>query len=131
MAGATSPTPCVFCQIARNSTSTPLLHSDEKVVAFQDIKPAAYRHYLVISVDHIPTVRDLQRRAEDYSLAVILSSETHVECWARTVTTRCSSVQSVQIGAFVCRGTRIDLYGWTSCFLYILIIRDYIIKLTQ
>ncbi|KAK9198408.1 hypothetical protein WN944_013592 [Citrus x changshan-huyou] len=101
MAGATSPTPCVFCQIARNSASTQLLHSDEKVVAFQDIKPAAYRHYLVISVDHIPTVRDLQRRAEDYSLvanplAVILSSETHVECWARTVTTRCSSVQSVQ-----------------------------------
>ncbi|GAY43533.1 hypothetical protein CUMW_075220 [Citrus unshiu] len=41
---------------------------DEKVVAFQDIKPAAYRHYLVISVDHIPTVRDLQRRVEDYSL---------------------------------------------------------------
>ncbi|KAK9203485.1 hypothetical protein WN943_013740 [Citrus x changshan-huyou] len=68
MAGATSPKPCVFCHIARNSTSTPLLHSDEKVVAFQDIKPAAYRHYLVISVDHIPTVRDLQRRAEDYSL---------------------------------------------------------------
>ncbi|KAH9777287.1 Bifunctional adenosine 5'-phosphosulfate phosphorylase/adenylylsulfatase HINT4 [Citrus sinensis] len=68
MAGATSPTPCVFCQIARNSASTQLLHSDEKVVAFQDIKPAAYRHYLVISVDHIPTVRDLQRRAEDYSL---------------------------------------------------------------
>ncbi|KAH7549613.1 hypothetical protein JRO89_XS13G0056300 [Xanthoceras sorbifolium] len=41
---------------------------DEKVVAFQDIKPAAFRHYLVIPVDHIPTVKDLQRREEDYSL---------------------------------------------------------------
>ncbi|XVF33775.1 hypothetical protein REPUB_Repub17cG0197000 [Reevesia pubescens] len=28
---------------------------DDKVVAFQDIKPAAFRHYLVISVEHIPT----------------------------------------------------------------------------
>lgn len=26
------------------------------------------RHYLVIPVDHIPTVKDLQRRPEDYSL---------------------------------------------------------------
>lgn len=69
---------------------------DEKVVAFQDIKPAALRywmnspnsihqwlhmiiliewlkwqscrHYLVIPLDHIPTVNDLQRRPEDYSL---------------------------------------------------------------
>ncbi|KAJ0232997.1 hypothetical protein HA466_0286670 [Hirschfeldia incana] len=38
------------------------------VVAFQDIKPAAQRHYLVIPVEHIQTVRDLQRRDEDYSL---------------------------------------------------------------
>ena len=27
-----------------------------------------YRHYLVIPKEHIPTVRNLQRRAEDYSL---------------------------------------------------------------
>ncbi|CAN7081061.1 unnamed protein product, partial [Brassica oleracea var. botrytis] len=59
-------------QIIRNPTSnTRLLHADEKVVAFQDIKPAAQRFcttYLVIPVEHIPTVRDLQRRDEDYSL---------------------------------------------------------------
>ncbi|KAK6262893.1 hypothetical protein QUC31_008709 [Theobroma cacao] len=43
MAGATSPSqPCIFCQIARGSTSTPLLHADDKVVAFQDIKPSAF-----------------------------------------------------------------------------------------
>ncbi|KAF5734895.1 histidine triad nucleotide-binding protein 3 [Tripterygium wilfordii] len=66
MAGATSP--CIFCQISRNSTSTTLLHSDDRVVAFQDIKPAAFRHYLVIPVEHIPTVNDIQRRDEDYSL---------------------------------------------------------------
>lgn len=27
-----------------------------------------YRHFLVIPKEHIPTVRNLQRRAEDYSL---------------------------------------------------------------
>ncbi|XVF10828.1 hypothetical protein REPUB_Repub07fG0217100 [Reevesia pubescens] len=69
MAGVTSPPqPCIFCQIVRNSSSTPLLHSDDKVVVFQDIKPSAFRHYLVIPVEHIPTVKDLQRRDEDYTL---------------------------------------------------------------
>ncbi|XP_043715451.1 bifunctional adenosine 5'-phosphosulfate phosphorylase/adenylylsulfatase HINT4 [Telopea speciosissima] len=65
MAGAG---PCLFCQIARSSTSTQLLHSDEKVVAFQDINPSAFRHYLVIPVEHISTVKDLQRRMDDYQL---------------------------------------------------------------
>ncbi|GMY30019.1 bifunctional adenosine 5'-phosphosulfate phosphorylase/adenylylsulfatase HINT4 [Fagus crenata] len=67
MAGAASAS-CIFCQIVNKSTSTTLLHTDEKVVAFQDIKPAAVRHYLVIPVEHIPTVRNLKRRIEDYSL---------------------------------------------------------------
>ncbi|CAF2150717.1 unnamed protein product [Brassica napus] len=69
MAGANQT--CIFCQILHDPNSTTrLLHTDEKVVAFQDIKPAARRHYLVIPKEHIPTVRDLQRRDEDYSLAV-------------------------------------------------------------
>uniref|UniRef100_A0A5B7BPB4 Putative histidine triad nucleotide-binding protein 3 isoform X2 n=1 Tax=Davidia involucrata TaxID=16924 RepID=A0A5B7BPB4_DAVIN len=41
---------------------------DERVIAFEDIKPAAFRHYLVIPVEHISTVKDLQRRTEDFSL---------------------------------------------------------------
>ncbi|KAL3598632.1 hypothetical protein D5086_006550 [Populus alba] len=41
---------------------------DDKVVAFQDINPSAFRHFLVIPVEHIPTVNDLQKRDEDYSL---------------------------------------------------------------
>ncbi|CAN6878443.1 unnamed protein product [Brassica oleracea] len=56
MAGANQS--CIFCQIIRNpTTTTRLLHADEKVVAFQDIKPAAQRFCLY-----------LQRRDEDYSL---------------------------------------------------------------
>ncbi|XP_027361624.1 bifunctional adenosine 5'-phosphosulfate phosphorylase/adenylylsulfatase HINT4 isoform X2 [Abrus precatorius] len=59
---------CVFCKIATKSSPTTLLHSDDKVVAFQDINPSAFRHYLVIPAAHIPTVKDLQRRSDDYSL---------------------------------------------------------------
>ncbi|KAG2677624.1 hypothetical protein I3843_12G108300 [Carya illinoinensis] len=67
MAGAASAS-CIFCQIASKSRPTTILHSDEKVVAFEDISPAAVRHYLVIPVEHIPNVKDLQRRTEDFSL---------------------------------------------------------------
>ncbi|KAJ8552669.1 hypothetical protein K7X08_020062 [Anisodus acutangulus] len=60
---------CIFCQIASSSsTSTTLLHSDDKVVAFRDINPSAFRHYLVIPKQHIPTVKNLQRSPEDFSL---------------------------------------------------------------
>ncbi|KMZ65537.1 hypothetical protein ZOSMA_31G01250 [Zostera marina] len=62
--------PCVFCQIANHSSSTrtDLLYSDENVIAFRDIKPSAFRHYLVIPVHHIPTTRDLHRGPEDFQL---------------------------------------------------------------
>ncbi|XP_016475798.1 bifunctional adenosine 5'-phosphosulfate phosphorylase/adenylylsulfatase HINT4 [Nicotiana tabacum] len=59
---------CIFCQIATSSASTTLLHSDDKVVAFRDINPSAFRHYLVIPKQHIPTVKNLQRSPEDFSL---------------------------------------------------------------
>ncbi|XP_060179965.1 bifunctional adenosine 5'-phosphosulfate phosphorylase/adenylylsulfatase HINT4 [Lycium barbarum] len=60
---------CIFCQIANSSSSsTTLLHSDDKVVAFPDINPSAFRHYLVIPKQHIPTVKNLQRSPEDFSL---------------------------------------------------------------
>lgn len=67
MAGAFSSS-CIFCQIAHASTTTTLLHQDDKVVAFQDINPSALRHYLVIPVEHIPTVKQLRRRSEDFVL---------------------------------------------------------------
>ncbi|KAG8065454.1 hypothetical protein GUJ93_ZPchr0004g40037 [Zizania palustris] len=61
---------CVFCPIARrNPTSnTVLLYSDDRVVAFQDINPSASRHYLVIPIEHIPTVNYLQKSREHHQL---------------------------------------------------------------
>ncbi|ONK73773.1 uncharacterized protein A4U43_C04F35220 [Asparagus officinalis] len=60
--------PCSFCQIARSPASTRVLYTDDRVVAFPDIKPAAFRHYLVIPVEHMSTVKDLKKRDEDYDL---------------------------------------------------------------
>ncbi|URE03476.1 Scavenger mRNA decapping enzyme C-term binding [Musa troglodytarum] len=103
MAAAAGRPPCLFCQIARGSTSTDLHYAvrslfmpfypnssllllyyfvvslwdnallllsvqDEMVVAFRDINPSAVGHYLVVPVEHIPTVKHLRRRTEDYHL---------------------------------------------------------------
>ncbi|KAK4483603.1 hypothetical protein RD792_010802 [Penstemon davidsonii] len=59
---------CIFCQIASTGTPTTLLHQDDRVAAFQDINPSALKHYLVISNEHIPTVKDLRRSSKDFSL---------------------------------------------------------------
>ncbi|KAF8702833.1 hypothetical protein HU200_032667 [Digitaria exilis] len=61
---------CVFCDIARRAptSTTALLFSDDKVVAFRDINPSAFRHYLVIPIEHIPTVNSLQRTTDDHQL---------------------------------------------------------------
>ncbi|XP_043809889.1 bifunctional adenosine 5'-phosphosulfate phosphorylase/adenylylsulfatase HINT4 isoform X3 [Manihot esculenta] len=85
MAGAVSS--CIFCQIAHNSTSTTLLHSQpthyigtltklfgpRRMTRLSHFKISNLllsggRHYLVIPVEHISTVRNLQSREEDYTL---------------------------------------------------------------
>lgn len=46
-----------FCQIVRASTSTSVLYTIEKVVAFQDINPFVFKHYLVILMEHISIIQ--------------------------------------------------------------------------
>lgn len=62
---------CVFCQLARGSTegrTSRVLYADDLLVAFEDIRPAAARHYLVIPVSHVGDVNSLQRGQADYQL---------------------------------------------------------------
>ncbi|XP_062226273.1 bifunctional adenosine 5'-phosphosulfate phosphorylase/adenylylsulfatase HINT4 [Phragmites australis] len=61
---------CMFCGIARRAptSTTALLYADDKVVAFRDINPSAFRHYLVIPIEHIPTVNSIHRTKDDHQL---------------------------------------------------------------
>jgi histidine triad (HIT) family protein len=49
---------CIFCKIARGEIPARLLHQDERLVAFDDIDPAAPVHFLVVPREHIPTLDD-------------------------------------------------------------------------
>ena len=50
---------CLFCKIFRRETPAKEVFRDEDVVAFEDIRPVAPVHVLVIPKEHIPSVHDL------------------------------------------------------------------------
>jgi len=54
---------CVFCRIARDETDTEILHANEQVIVFRDIRPQAPVHLLIVPRKHIRSVNDLA--AED------------------------------------------------------------------
>jgi histidine triad (HIT) family protein len=47
---------CAFCRIAAGEIPAPLLHSDDRAVAFRDLNPQAPTHVLVIPREHIASV---------------------------------------------------------------------------
>ncbi len=53
-------TDCVFCGIAGSEAPPGLLHRDELVTAFRDIRPVAPTHILIIPNRHIVSLNDIQ-----------------------------------------------------------------------
>lgn len=51
---------CIFCKIAEGAIPAEIVHRDNDLVAFQDIRPQAPVHVLIIPRKHIETVSDLQ-----------------------------------------------------------------------
>lgn len=49
---------CLFCRIVEGTIPAKLVYQDEQVVAFDDIRPQAPTHVLVIPKRHVTAVRD-------------------------------------------------------------------------
>ena len=50
---------CLFCKIWAKEAPAKEVQRGDDVLAFEDIRPVAPAHILVIPKDHIPTVKDL------------------------------------------------------------------------
>lgn len=50
---------CVFCKIIKREIPSNIVYEDEKVIAFNDINPAAPIHILVVPKKHIETLLDV------------------------------------------------------------------------
>jgi len=51
-------TDCIFCKIAGGQIPATMVHEDDDVLAFEDIRPLAPTHVIVIPRRHIPTLDD-------------------------------------------------------------------------
>ncbi|XP_072264964.1 adenosine 5'-monophosphoramidase HINT3 [Pyxicephalus adspersus] len=53
---------CIFCRISNNQDSgSQLLHSDEDLACFRDIRPGALHHYLVVPKKHVGNCKTLTK----------------------------------------------------------------------
>jgi histidine triad (HIT) family protein len=53
------PEECLFCKIFARQIQASEVFRDAETVAFEDIRPVAPTHVLVIPKEHIPSVHDL------------------------------------------------------------------------
>ena len=51
---------CLFCKIFAREIPAKEVFRDEEIVAFEDIRPVAPTHVLIIPKEHIPSVHELK-----------------------------------------------------------------------
>lgn len=56
---------CLFCRIAAGRIPATKVFENDRLVAFNDISPAAPLHVLIVPREHIPTLNDLEARHDD------------------------------------------------------------------
>ncbi len=56
----TVPQDCLFCKIFKKEIDSKEVFRDEEILAFEDIRPAAPVHVLIVPKEHIPSVRDVR-----------------------------------------------------------------------
>jgi histidine triad (HIT) family protein len=55
------PEDCLFCKIFARAIPAKEVFRDDDIVAFEDIRPVAPTHVVVIPKEHIPSIHDLTR----------------------------------------------------------------------
>jgi histidine triad (HIT) family protein len=56
---------CIFCRIAAGTIPCRKVYEDERVLAFEDIKPMAPVHIIIIPRRHIDTLMDVDPEGEE------------------------------------------------------------------
>jgi histidine triad (HIT) family protein len=55
---------CIFCRILAGNKPVRMVYEGEEVVAFEDIRPQAPVHLLVVPRHHLPSLREATERDE-------------------------------------------------------------------
>jgi histidine triad (HIT) family protein len=65
---------CKFCEIIKGERSAEIVHQDETLIVFHDIRPAASVHLLIVPKKHIRSINDLVDEDRDIVGAMILKA---------------------------------------------------------
>jgi len=65
---------CVFCRIIKREIPSTVVYEDEWTIAFNDIKPVAPIHVIIIPKQHIASVNDLNEDNADAVAKVHLAA---------------------------------------------------------
>ena len=55
---------CIFCKIVRGEIETEVVHDEEEVLVFEDVRARAPVHVLVIPKQHVATLEEITRLPE-------------------------------------------------------------------
>src|SRR3990167_5317140 len=66
---------CIFCKIVRKDIPSKVVFEDSEVMAFEDARPQAPVHIIIIPKDHIEKVSDLEGRDVDLAGRLILRAK--------------------------------------------------------
>lgn len=106
---------CLFCKIVAGEIPATLIHSDELVVAFEDINPQAPHHILIIPVAHFENAAELAS-ADPASLGAIfkvaakIATQRGLEGYRSVFNTGAAAGQSVFHAHLHLLGGR--AFGW-------------------
>lgn len=65
---------CIFCKILDGSIKAEIVYEDDEVMAFNDIKPQAPTHVIVIPKRHIERVSDINKGDSSISAKLVLAA---------------------------------------------------------
>jgi len=65
---------CLFCKIAAKQIPAKIVYEDDRVVAFDDIRPQAPAHTLIIPREHFPSLNELPADRADLLSACLLAA---------------------------------------------------------
>jgi histidine triad (HIT) family protein len=69
---------CIFCDIASGKAGVPFVYEDDAIVAFNDIRPIAPVHILVVPKEHHATLLDAQSDAQEHLLGRLLHAAAKI-----------------------------------------------------
>lgn len=66
---------CLFCKFAKGEIKTKVIYEDENVLAFDDIKPQAPVHVLIIPKKHIDSMNTVGDLGNDVLVSMMRSAQ--------------------------------------------------------